>query len=73
MNINVPKSMLPDCKIGETLEMKIEGEDGDSFILSPYEAEPKEEAEPTPPKKAAKSKATKRPKAVAAALMEEGE
>lgn len=67
MNINVPKSMLPECAVGETVEMTITGEEGDSFILSPYE---KEETEPTPkkPAPAKKSAKAKRPKAVDKAL-----
>lgn len=71
MNINVPKSSLPDCAVGEKVEMEIVGEDGDSFILSPYE-EADEPATPAPKKAAAKPKAAKgkgkRPKAVAKAL-----
>lgn len=68
MNINVPKSMLPDCAVGETVEMKITGEDGESFILSPYADDAEEPA--ATPKKPAKPKTAKakRPKAVAKAL-----
>lgn len=70
MNINVPKSSLPDCAVGEKLEMEIVGEEGESFILSPYENE--ENEPPAPAKKPAKAKMpkgnNKRPKAVAKAL-----
>lgn len=74
MNINVPKKMLPDCAVGETIEMKIEGEDGESFILSPYAEEKSETEAPEKPVKARKASKSKRPKAVAKALEdEEGE
>jgi hypothetical protein len=71
MNINVPKSMLPDCAVGETVEMKITGEDGDSFIMSPYETEATDEVDKKPAAtKPAKGKVAKgkRPAAVAKAL-----
>lgn len=65
MNINVPKSMLPDCAVGETVEMTITGEDGDSFIVTPYAKE--EAPAPEKPAKAAKKSGPKK-KAVAKAL-----
>lgn len=68
MSINVPKTMLPDCAVGETIEMKIEGEDGDNFLLSPYQEEAEEPA-PAPKKGAKKMPAKpKRAKAVEKAL-----
>ena len=51
MAIQIAKSDLPDCKVGETIEMRITGEEGKNFIAEPYAEEP--ETEPAPKKKRA--------------------
>lgn len=70
MEITIPKSQLPECAVGETVEMRITGEDDKNFTLSPYE---KDEEPKKPAKAKAPKKGSKRPKAIDKVLDEDGD